>query len=174
MSLVKFVDAPTNIEELVKKHTAALTLYARQFFDNGSFHAAEEVVQEVFHRLIGQPTLPENLVAWLYTAVRNGAISAARSDKRRQHRETNWHSATRQPPLFQPQCQFDGESPLDTEKIALCLAKLDGECREIVTLHIWSDLPFSEIASLLGKPKTTVWRQYKEALEMLRGMLEES
>ena len=178
------MDAPTIIEEtvlekIVNAHTAALTLYARQFFDNGNFHAAEEVVQEVFHRLSGQPTLPENLVGWLYTAVRNGAISAARSDKRRQRRETNWHGtnwhgATRQPPLFQPQCQFDDESPLDTEKIALCLAKLDGECREIVTLHIWSDLPFSEIASLLGKPKTTVWRQYKEALEMLRGMLQES
>ena len=174
MSLVKFVDVPTIIEELVKKHAAALTLYARQFFDNGSFHAAEEVVQEVFHRLSGQPNLPENLVGWLYTAVRNGAISAARSDKRRQRRETNWHGAnwygaSRQPPMFQP----DDDSPLDIEKIALCLAKLDGECREIVTLHIWSDLPFSEIAALLGKPKTTVWRQYKEALELLRGMLEE-
>ena len=155
---------PTTIEETVKKHAAALTLYARQFFDNGSFHAAEEVVQEVFHRLSGQPNLPENLAGWLYTAVRNGAISAARSDKRRQRRE-----ATRQPPLF----QSNEENPLDTEKIALCLAKLDGEQREIVTLHLWSDLPFSEIASLLGKPKTTVWRQYKEALEMLRGMLEE-
>ena len=159
---------PMVIEELVKKHAAALTLYARQFFDNGNFHAAEEVVQEVFYRLSGQPNLPENLVGWLYTAVRNGAISAARSDKRRERRE-----ATRQPPLFQSQCQFDDESPLDTEKIALCLAKLDGECREIVTLHIWSDLPFSEIASLLGKPKTTIWRQYKEALEVLRILLQD-
>ena len=168
------MDAPTIIEETVKTHTAALTLYARQFFENNSFHAAEEVVQEVFHRLSRLPSLPENLVGWLYTAVRNGAISAARSDKRRERRESNWHGAnwhgaTRQPPLFQP----DDDSPLDSEKIALCLAKLDGENREIVTLHLWSDLPFSEIASLLGKPKTTVYRQYKEALEVLRGMLEE-
>ena len=155
---------PTIIEELVKTHAAALTLYARQFFENNSFHAAEEVVQEVFHRLSQQPNLPENPVAWLYTAVRNGAISAARSDKRRERRE-----AYRQPPLFQP----DDDSSLDTEKIAQCLAKLDGEDREIVTLHLWSDLPFSEIASLLGKPKTTVYRRYQEALEVLRGMLEE-
>ena len=174
MNPVSFVDVPTIIEELVKTHAAALTLYARQFFENGSFHAAEEVVQEVFHRLSQQPNLPENPVAWLYTAVRNGAISAARSDKRRERRETNWHGtnwhgATRQPPLFQP----DDDSPLDTEKIALCLAKLDGEDREIVTLHLWSDLPFSEIASLLGKPKTTVYRRYQEALEVLRGMLED-
>ena len=169
MNPVQFVDVPTIIEELVKTHAAALTLYARQFFENSSFHVAEEVVQEVFHRLSQQPNQPENPVAWLYTAVRNGAISAARSDKRRERRETNWHGATRQPSLFQP----DEDSPLDTEKIALCLAKLSGEDREIVTLHLWSDLPFSEIASLLGKPKTTVYRQYKEALEVLRGMLEE-
>jgi len=164
------VDTPTIIEETVKTHAAALTLYARQFFEKGSFHAAEEVVQEVFHRLSRQPTLPENMTAWLYTAVRNGAIAAARSDKRRQRRETvQCQEASRQPPLFQP----DEESPVDGEKIALCLAKLGREEREIVTLHLWSDLPFSEIASLLGKPKTTVYRQYKEALEMLRGMLEE-
>jgi len=168
------VDVPTIIEELVKTHAAALMLYARQFFENGSFHAAEDVVQEVFHRLSRQPTLPENPAAWLYTAVRNGAISAARGDKRRQRRETTrCQEASRQPPLFQPQCQSDGESPVDGEKIALCLAKLGSEEREIVTLHLWSDLPFSEIASLLGKPKTTVYRQYKEALEVLRGMLEE-
>jgi len=164
------VDTPTIIEELVKNHAAALTLYARQFFEKGSFHAAEEVVQEVFHRLSRQPNLPENMTAWLYVAVRNGAIAAARSDKRRQRRETvQCRETSRQPPLFQP----DDDSPVDGEKIALCLAKLGREEREIVTLHLWSDLPFSEIASLLGKPKTTVYRQYKEALEVLRGMLEE-
>jgi len=156
--------SPTVIEDVANTHGATLVLYARQFFKGRNLHAAEDVVQEVFHRLSRQPNLPENLVAWLYTAVRNGAISAARSDKRRSRRE-----ADQQVPLFQP----DAESPLDTEKIAMCLDKLDCEDREIVTLHLWSDLPFSDIAELLGKPKTTLYRRYKDALEMLRGMLEE-
>jgi DNA-directed RNA polymerase specialized sigma24 family protein len=55
----------------------------------------------------------------------------------------------------------------------MSLDKLDREDREIVTLHIWSDLPFSEIATLLGKPKTTVFRRYGEALEVLRELLDE-
>ena len=152
------------IEETMRTHAAALTLYARQFFKGGNFHAAEEVVQDVFHRLSRQSQLPENLVAWLYAAVRNGAISAVRSDKRREKRE-----ADRPVPLFKP----DGENPVDAEKITICLEKLDRREREIVTLHLWSDLPFSEIASLLGLPKTTVYRQYKEALEMLRVLLQD-
>jgi RNA polymerase sigma-70 factor (ECF subfamily) len=155
---------PTIIEETSKAHADALVLYARQFFAGRNLHAAEDVVQEAFHRLSRQPNLPENIVGWLYTAVRNGAISAARSDQRRERRESN-----RQVPLFQP----EEESPFDAEKISLCLEKLDREQREIVTLHIWSELPFSEIAALLGKSKTTVFRRYEEALGTLRQMLEE-
>ena len=156
--------SPPIIEETVKAHAAALTLYARQFFAGGNFHAAEEVVQDVFHRLSRQPNLPENLAAWLYTAVRNGAISAVRSDKRREKRE-----AAHRPPMFQP----EAESPFDDEKIALCLEKLDREQREIVTLHLWSDLPFSDIATLLGMSKTTAFRRYEAALETLRQLLDE-
>jgi RNA polymerase sigma factor (sigma-70 family) len=155
---------PSIIEETAKAHTAALVLYARQFFKGGNLHAAEDVVQEVFHRLSRLPNCPENLAGWLYTAVRNGAISAARSDQRRERRETD-----RQPPLFQPET----ESPFDAEKIALSLEKLDREEREIVTLHLWSDLPYSEIGALLGKSKTTVFRRYQEALETLRQLLDE-
>jgi RNA polymerase sigma factor (sigma-70 family) len=161
--------SPTIIEGAVKTHATALTLYARQFFAGRNFHAAEEVVQEVFHRLSQQPTLPENLVAWLYTAVRNGAISAARSDKRRERREAQFGLTHGQPPLFQP----EPDSPFDGEKIALCLDKLDREEREIVTLHLWSDMPFGDIATLLGMPKTTVYRRYKDALETLRGLMGE-
>ena len=155
---------PTIIDEAIKEHASALVLYARQFFAGRNLHAAEDVVQDVFHRLSKQSNVPENLVAWLYTAVRNGAISAARSDRRRKRRES-----TRQQPLFQP----DVESPFDTEKIALSLEKLDREQREIVTLHVWSGLSFSQIATLLGKSKTTVFRRYEEALGTLRGILEE-
>ena len=152
------------IEDALNAHGNALVFYARQFFAGRSLHAAEDVVQEAFQRLSQQKNPPENVVGWLYTAVRNGAISAARSEKRRERRE-NQH----EPPLFQP----EKDAPFDAEKIALSLEKLDREQREIVALHIWNGLPFSEIATLLGKSKTTVFRRYEEALETLRQMLEE-
>jgi len=167
--MVTGMSIPTPIiDETIAAHADALVLYARQFFAGRNLHAAEDVVQDAFHRLSRLPNVPENLVGWLYTAVRNGAISAARIDKRREHREQIF-AGTPVPSLFQPET----ESPVDTEKIALCLEKLDREEREIVTLHLWSDLPFSEIATLLGKPKTTVYRRYQEALETLRQMIDE-
>jgi RNA polymerase sigma factor (sigma-70 family) len=164
MGIAPTIIADPDIVDIAQKHSAALVLYARQFFAGNNLHAAEDVVQEVLHRLSQQPKVPENLAGWLYTAVRNGAISAARSEKRRTIRE-----AEHQPPMFMPAA----ENPFDAEEIEQSLAKLDAESREIVMLHIWSDLSFGDIATLLGKTKTTVFRRYKEALEVLRGMMEE-
>ena len=167
--MVTGMSIPTPIiDETIAAHADALVLYARQFFAGRNLHAAEDVVQDAFHRLSRLPNVPENLVGWLYTAVRNGAISAARSDKRRERREY-FFAGTPVPPLFQPELG----SPFDAEKIALSLEKLDREQREIVILHIWNDLSFSQIATLLGKSKTTVFRRYEEALGTLRGILEE-
>src|SRR5262245_26950961 len=68
--------------QLVDRHAAALVLYARQFC-----RAPEDVVQEAFLRLAGQRAAPEQPVAWLYRAVRNGALDAARAARRRHRHE---------------------------------------------------------------------------------------
>ena len=146
---------------IVNQHAAPMTLYARQFFEQLDFHAAEEVVQDVLLRLSQLPSEPEHLAAWLYKSVRNGAIAAARSAKRRKRRESNWV------PFFQT------ESDLDTEKIAQALQKLEPTHREIVMLYIWGDHTFKEIAELLEMPMTRVFRQYREALDNLREHLSE-
>ncbi len=65
---------------LIDSQAAALTLYARQWCA-----APEDAVQEAFVRLAG--TTPDDPVAWLFRVVRNGAISAGRSERRRKRRE---------------------------------------------------------------------------------------
>ena len=126
--------APDVVEDVVETHIDALVGYARQFFANHSIHDAEEVVQDAICRLCQQPYMPENVTAWLYTVVRNAAINAVRNNKLRKIRETE-----HQPPLF----EFDEENPFDVEKLMLSFEKLDSIQREIVTLHIWGDLPLS-------------------------------
>src|SRR5947209_11345380 len=73
---------PELLGRLVDDHAAALVLYARQWCT-----APEDVVQEAFLKLVAQPKPPHSPVAWLYRVVRNGALSAARAARRRQHQE---------------------------------------------------------------------------------------
>jgi RNA polymerase sigma-70 factor (ECF subfamily) len=152
---------PDRFQEIVNVHAAPLTLYARQFFEQYDFHAAEEVVQDVLFRLSQQPNEPKHLAAWLYKSVRNGAIAAERSLKRRKHRESNWV------PFFKP----SEENQPDAERISQVLQELESPYREIVVLYIWGNHSFKEIASLLDLPMTTVFRKYQEALDMLREFL---
>jgi RNA polymerase sigma-70 factor (ECF subfamily) len=132
--------------------------YARKFFKKESHHAAEDVVQEAFLSLSQQPNLPENVIGWLYAAVRSKSLDVIRGDKRRKKRNEG-HAQ----PLIQP----ESGSPFDFEKITLELEKLSLEQREIIMMHFWGGLTFAEIATAIGKPKTTVFRRYEEAIKML-------
>ena len=153
----------SRLREIMAQHAGPLTLYARQFLDD---HAAEDVVQEAFFRLSCEKSDVENPVAWLYRTVRNGAISQKRSDRRRGKRE----NAIRSVPWF----ESDPANQLDAEQVAETLRSLPPELREIVTLHVWGELSFAEIAELLGTSKATAFRRYEEALATLRQMLGEN
>lgn len=56
--------------------------------------------------------------------------------------------------------------------IADALAKLSSEHREIVTLRIWSDLTFDQIAETLDLAKSTAFSRYDAAMKQLREHLE--
>src|SRR5262249_6979921 len=81
---------PQELARLIDRQGPALTLYARQWCE-----APEDVVQQAFLDLVTQPTPPREVTSWLYRVVRNGAIDAARSDRRRQHREAEAARAAR-------------------------------------------------------------------------------
>ena len=153
----------SRLREIMAQHAGPLTLYARQFLDG---HAAEDVVQEALFALSREKSEIENPVAWLYRSVRNGAISQKRSDLRREKRE----NTVRHAPWFEP----DPSNRLDAELVVETLQTLPTELREIVTLHVWGERSFAEIAELLGTSKATAFRRYEEALATLRELLGEN
>src|SRR5438270_2255217 len=73
---------PHDLGRLFRQHAPALRLYARQWPG-----AADDVVQDAFVTLARQSPPPEQVLAWLYRVVRNGAVAAARSAARRRRRE---------------------------------------------------------------------------------------
>jgi len=149
-------------EELVRivdQRFGALVLYARSW----NVHAAEDLVQDAFVKLVEQPKRPENPVAWLCKTIRNAAVSRHRKSERQRKYETE--AARQKPDWFVP-----GDSLLAKEA-AEKLAELPADRREIVVLRIWNQLSFDEIAELTGTPKTSVFRMYGEALLELKKKL---
>jgi RNA polymerase sigma-70 factor (ECF subfamily) len=151
-------------------YAAALVLYARQWL---SAAAAEDVVQEVFVRLMAQPGEPANVKAWLFLAARNAAIAAARSSARRQRRENEVGQrqfARRESAWFHAR----PDDLIDAASAEAAMANLTSNQREIVLLRIWGGLTWSEISSLTGTPSSSVFDQYQSALSRVRELLEQS
>ncbi len=151
---------PENLERLLAKHGGALVLYARQWTA-----AAEDVVQDALLQLVQQRRVPENVVGWLYRAVRNGAISAARSEDRRRRRHRL--VADRSTSWFKP---ADGTN-LDAAAAAEALKSLPIHQRETVVARLWGGLSFGEIAKLTGTSSSTAARRYQAALAAMRERL---
>ena len=155
--------------EQLSRHFSAygreLVLYARQWVKTAE---AEDVVQEVFIRLIKQPEPPRNVKAWLFRAVRNGVISLWRSQQRRlKHTEK---LAAEQAGWFETR---PGDL-IDAAAAQQVLETLPIEQREIVTLRIWGQMTLKEIAEVVGAPSSTVFSRYTAALEAIRKKMEQS
>jgi len=139
----------------------ALVLYARQFLDPP---AAEDVVQEVFVRMIAKAAQPEDPRPWLFRSVRNRAVSEARRRRRagRLRERVEADGGTRA--WFAP----SESRRLDASAAQAALERLDPGLREVVLLRVWGGLTFEQVGEILGCSAPTAHRRYAEAIETLR------
>jgi RNA polymerase sigma-70 factor (ECF subfamily) len=151
---------PEQLDRLVNEHAAALVLYARQWCA-----APEDVVQEAFVKLASRVHPPDNLVGWLYRVVRNGALAAARAERRRRRHETA--AAQCAPNWFAP----TEATRLDGEIATAALQNLPIEERETLVAHLWGGLTFEQIGELTGVSSSTAHRRYLAGLCALRERL---
>jgi RNA polymerase sigma factor (sigma-70 family) len=151
---------PELLGPLIDAHAAALVLYARQWCA-----APEDVVQEAFLKLAAIDPPPRRLLPWLYAVVRNGALSAARSERRR--RTYEGRAAARAPAWF-----VSAEpTGLDAATATAALAELPPEQREAIVAHLWGGLTFDEVAELTDTSAATAYRRYAAGLAALRDKL---
>jgi RNA polymerase sigma factor (sigma-70 family) len=152
---------PERLGRLFDTHAPALRLFARQWCDSAD---AEDVVQEAFLSLARQPALPDEVNAWLHRVVRNAAISAGRSRRRRNQREALVSSGEA--------CFASVDDQIDARSATQLLAELDLEIREVIVARIWGALTFDQIARLQGCSLSTAHRRYQEGLAQLHERLE--
>jgi RNA polymerase sigma-70 factor (ECF subfamily) len=126
----------------------------------GSRDAAADVVQSAFLNAVKSRRKfrgVENPTAYMFRVARNEAIRAAK------------RAAARPLPTQELFATATGGPSDDAEVLAMALARLDADDREIVELKIYGGLAFREIADVTGLPQGTVATRYRRALESLRG-----
>ncbi|WP_169977414.1 RNA polymerase sigma factor [Tautonia rosea] len=153
---------PHQIGRLIDRHADALVLFARQWCDT-----PEDVVQEAFVALAGQRPTPENPAAWLFRAVRNGAINAAKAARRRRQHESN--AALKSPDWFEAS-PSDADA-IDPEAAEVALRTLPIEQREAIVAHLWGGLTFEQIGAMSGRSSSAAHRLYQSGLKTLRQRL---
>lgn len=147
------------LADLLDTHAAALVLFARQWCA-----APEDVVQEAYCKLAAQRAWPDDPPAWLYRVVRNAAIDAGRSDRRRARRE----AAVAQPVRWFHERQSEG---LDAATAVAALESLPAEQREVIVARLWGGMALDQIAAIAGCSVSTVFRRYEAGIAALRERL---
>ncbi len=153
---------PEQIGELIDRLAGPLGLYARQWSPS-----PEDAVQEAFVKLAGLARdPPADPAAWLFRAVRNGAINAGIAARRRSRREAE--AAARNGHAW-----FEPDPPAgDGDRVEAALAALPDAQREVIVAHLWGGLTFEQIAAVHATSASTSHRLYRSGLATLKARLE--
>jgi RNA polymerase sigma-70 factor (ECF subfamily) len=148
------------IEVLYRQHGAALLLFASAI--SGDRGRAQDAVHQVFLKAIESGSVCQaiNKKAYLFACVRNAVLNDAKPQGRSISLdiELPWFSP--------PERDYAGE-----QNLRHALGELPEDQREVILMHVWGELTFSEIGELLGVSSNTVASRYRYALAKLRGSM---
>jgi RNA polymerase sigma-70 factor (ECF subfamily) len=169
-------------EILLGRHKKPVYNFILRFV--GSRELAEDLLQETFLRVIkGVDAYKRQakLTTWIYTIARNLCVDNARRAKHRKAQSldaplgADGEGGTLLDVLPATQAGTDRQAA-DRElhlKLHRAIASLGEEQREVFLMREFLDLPFAEIAQIVGVPENTVKSRMRYALEKLRVELEE-
>jgi RNA polymerase sigma-70 factor (ECF subfamily) len=171
---------------LVRRHQSALFNFALRQLRSPTL--AEEVVQETFLR-VTQSAADFNQAArftsWMYTIARNLCVDTIRRQALRRHpsldepRGTDDGGGSNGPTLGErtadPAANVEGAVVAGEirARVLRALGELPDDQREVFLLREVSNLPFKEIAFIVGAPENTVKSRMRYALERMQLALSE-
>ncbi len=145
------------IELLYRQHGPALLLFAQGV--TGERSRAQDAVHQVFLKLIEKGSLNRvaDKKAYLFACVRNAALNDSKLRDRNAPLDPDsaWFSP--------PDRDYAGE-----QNLRRALEALPSDQRQVMVLHIWGELTFSQISDLLDLSSNTVASRYRYALAKLR------
>jgi RNA polymerase sigma-70 factor, ECF subfamily len=147
------------VQALYQQHGPGLLLYGCSLL--GRKHAAEDVLQQVFMKLLEQNTTPEEPKPYLFRAVHNAALNLMRNE----HKQVEL--ADIEPWFEAPQPDHAARATLTVE-----LMRVPEEQRQVLVLHVWGGLSFEEIGSVLDISANTAASRYRYAMQKLRAAMQ--
>jgi RNA polymerase sigma-70 factor, ECF subfamily len=142
------------VRRLYEVHGRALLAYASALLHDPS--EAEDVLHQVFLRLLRDGTTEISSPGYLFRAVRNRVLNHIR-DRAREvglDSDAQWL-----------------ESPSGSTETALALQSalrtVPEEQREVIVLRVWAQMTFEEIAGVVGVPPNTAASRYRYGLAKL-------
>lgn len=149
--------------ELYSRHATRIWAYCRTVF--GEHVQAEDVFQETFTRFLEQGqkrTVVRNVPAYLLIIARNLCLNAKRDAKDSVEIE-DFHMTVNDRP-------FENRELLDLVNRAMAL--LSEEQREAFFLREYEDLPYADIASVLGITALSARLRVSRARQRIRDILQ--
>ena len=145
------------IEVLYRQHGAALLLFASAI--SGDRGRAQDALHQVFLKLVENGSLNQvaDKKAYLFACVRNAVLNDSNLQRRNIAIEPDsvWFSP--------PDRDYAAE-----QNLRRALNALPDDQREVIVLHVWGELTFSQIGDLLNASSNTVASRYRYALGKLR------
>jgi len=169
-------------EVLLGRHRKSVYNFILRFV--GDKETAEDLLQETFMRVIkGADAYKRQakFTTWLYTIARNLCVDQTRRRKHRRHAsldapmDTSDDSGSLMDVIAGNEMASDRKS-VNKELFATmqrAIAGLSEEQREVFLMREFLDLPFKQIAEVVGVPENTVKSRMRYALEKLRLELDE-
>src|SRR5215470_544740 len=163
-------------ELLLTRHRKPVYNFILRFV--GDKETAEDLLQEAFMRVIkGAEAYKRQakFTTWLYTIARNLCVDQTRRRKHRKHAsldapmDTSDDSGSLMDVLPSNEMASDRKS----ETMQRAISALSDEQREVFLMREFLDMPFKQIADVVGVPENTVKSRMRYALEKLRLELDE-
>lgn len=150
----------SEIELLYRRHGASLLLFAVSIC--GERSRAQDAVQQVFLKLVetGDLRNAADPRAYLFASVRNAVLNDTKARQRNV-------------PIDPEQIWFEAPSRdyAAERNLRHALQALPEEQREVIVLHIWGELTFSQIAEVSSISANTAASRYRYAIARLREVM---
>ncbi len=103
-----------------------------------------------------------SISAWLYQIARNLVIDHYRSRKSMVSVHDIWDLASAE------DVQVDVENKVRLEQLQAVIRDLPPEQREIIIMRVWQELPYKEIALIMGKSEASLKMMYSRTIARLK------